>query len=167
MSSKQNPAQDTTPGDSTATAFGLDRALRDLVGYTMKRATNLMQADAARVLEPLGLRITTFSALSVICDNPDVTQSQLAASLNMERSNTVLIIDALEEAGLIGRHRVLTDRRSFALRATLAGTRRRRAAVAALEAHEDVMLAELGAEERATLVALLRRIDRSGQGSEE
>ncbi len=142
---------------------GLDRSLRQLVGYTMKRATHLMQADAARVLEPLGLRITTFSALSVICDTPDVTQSQLAASLNMERSNTVLIIDALEEAGLIGRHRVLSDRRSFALRATLAGIKRRRAAVAALEAHEDAMLAALSAEERATLVALLRRIDQTDQ----
>ena len=167
MSSKQTPAPQTNTVDTTTVPFGLDRALRDLVGYTMKRATNLMQADAARVLEPLGLRITTFSALSVICDTPDVTQSQLAASLNMERSNTVLIIDALEEAGLIGRHRILTDRRSFALRATLAGSRRRRAADAALQAHEDVMLADLSAEERATLVGLLRRIDRSGQVSQE
>ena len=155
MARKPAPA----PEPPVTSTVGLDRSLRQLVGYTMKRATHLMQADAARVLEPLGLRITTFSALSVICDTPDVTQSQLAASLNMERSNTVLIIDALEEAGLIGRHRVLSDRRSFALRATLAGTRRRRAAVAALEAHEDAMLANLSAEERATLVALLRRID--------
>ena len=155
MARKPGPA----PELSAPSTVELDRSLRQLVGYTMKRATNLMQADAARVLEPLGLRITTFSALSVICDTPDVTQSQLAASLNMERSNTVLIIDALEEAGLIGRHRVLTDRRSFALRATLAGTRRRRAAVAALEAHEDAMLAGLTADERDTLVALLRRID--------
>ena len=153
----------TAPELPATSTVGLDRSLRQLVGYTMKRATNVMMSDAARVLEPLGLRITTFSALSVICDTPDVTQSQLAASLNMERSNTVLIIDALEEAGLIGRHRVLTDRRSFALRATLAGTRRRRAAVAALEAHEDAMLAGLSAEERATLVALLRRIDQIDQ----
>lgn len=138
--------------------IGLDAALRQLVGYTMKRATHLMQADAARVLEPLGLRITTFSALSVICDAVDVTQSQLAACLNMERSNTVLIIDALEEAGLIGRHRMLRDRRSFALRATAAGIKRRRAAVAALEAHENHMLADLTMIERDTLVALLRRI---------
>lgn len=157
MARKPAPAPEL-PATSTV---GLDRSLRQLVGYTMKRATNLMQADAARVLEPLGLRITTFSALSVICDTPDVTQSHLAASLNMERSNTVLIIDALEEAGLIGRHRVLTDRRSFALRATLAGTRRRRAAVTALQAHEDAMLAVLSAEERDTLVALLRRIDQT------
>jgi DNA-binding MarR family transcriptional regulator len=159
MTRKPTPAPETL----IVPTVGLDRSLRQLVGYTMKRATHLMQADAARVLEPLGLRITTFSALSVICDTPDVTQSQLAASLNMERSNTVLIIDALEEAGLIGRHRVLSDRRSFALRATLSGIKRRRTAVAALEAHEDAMLSGLSAEERATLVALLRRIDQTDQ----
>lgn len=153
----------STPDLTAASTAGLDQSLRQLVGYTMKRATHVMMADAARVLEPLGLRITTFSALSVICDTPDVTQSQLAASLNMERSNTVLIIDALEQAGLIGRHRVLSDRRAFALRATLAGTRRRRAAVTALQAHEDAMLAGLSAEERDTLVALLRRIDQIDQ----
>lgn len=161
MTCKSGPATYNPAPVSDLQTIGLDRALRQLVGYTMKRATNLMQADAARALEPLGLRLTTFSALSVICDTPDVTQSQLAASLNMERSNTVLIIDALEEAGLIGRHRVLSDRRSFALRATLAGMKRRKAAVAALEAHEDDMLSDLNAEDRATLVGLLRRIDKT------
>lgn len=161
MTRKTAPALQNTSTATDVQAVGLDRALRQLVGYTMKRATNLMQADATRALEPLGLRLTTFSALSVICDTPDVTQSQLAASLNMERSNTVLIIDALEEAGLIGRHRMLSDRRSFALRATLAGMKRRKAAVAALEAHEDDMLSDLDAEDRATLVSLLRRIDKA------
>lgn len=136
----------------------LDASLRGIVGYAMKRATNLLQADAARVLDEHGLRITTYSALVVICDHPDVTQSQIAAALNMERSNTVLIIDALEQAGLIGRHRVPTDRRSYALRATLEGMKVREAATRALARHEDEMLRDLGADERAALMALLGRI---------
>ncbi|WP_319824903.1 MarR family winged helix-turn-helix transcriptional regulator [Thalassovita sp.] len=137
----------------------LDSRLRDFVGYNVKRASNIMQSNAARTLDPFGLRITTFSALSVIVDCPDVTQSQLAAALNMERSNTVLIIDALEEAGLIGRFRVPTDRRSYALRATLAGIKRRDAAARALTAAEEERLANLSPEERAQLTALLSRID--------
>lgn len=136
----------------------LDTSLRGLVGYSMKRATNMLQADASRVLDEYGLRITTFSALAVICDHPDVTQSQIAAALNMERSNTVLIIDALEQAGLIGRHRVPTDRRSYALRATLEGMKTRDAALKALAAHEDDMLRNLDQEERATLMALMGKI---------
>lgn len=146
------PVADTQPGP-------LDRHLRSYAGYNLKRASNIMQSNAARTLEPFGLRITTFSALSVTVDNPDVTQSQLAAALNMERSNTVLIIDALEEANLIGRFRVPTDRRSYALRATLAGMKRRDAAAKALASAEEERLADLSMEERAQLVDLLRRID--------
>ncbi len=137
----------------------LDTGLRDFIGYNLRRASNAVMSDAARVLEPLGLRVTTFSALSVICDTPDVTQSHLAATLNMERSNTVLIIDALEQAGLIGRHRMESDRRSYALRATLKGIQTRKEAVAALASHEDRLFAQLDAAERAQLVLLLRRIE--------
>ena len=136
----------------------LDKPLRGIVGYAMKRATNILQADASRVLDEHGLRITTYSALSVICENPDVTQSQIAAALNMERSNTVLIIDALEQAGLIGRHRVPTDRRSYALRATLEGMKVCEDATKALAKHEDEILRDLSREERATLMALLAKI---------
>lgn len=137
----------------------LDRHLRSYTGYNVKRASNIMQSNAARTLDEFGLRITTFSALCVIVDNPDVTQSQLAAALNMERSNTVLIIDSLEQANLIGRFRVPTDRRSYALRATLAGIKRRDAASCALTEAEEDRLARLNPDERAQLIELLGRID--------
>lgn len=137
----------------------MDRHLRNFAGYNVKRASNIMQSNAARALEPFGLRITTYSALCVIVDNPDVTQSQLAAALNMERSNTVLIIDALEEANLIGRFRVPTDRRSYALRATLAGIKQRDAASKALTNSEEDRLVNLNEAERAQLIELLGRID--------
>lgn len=138
-----------------------DQRLRGFVGYSLKRAYHLIQSDAMRVLEPLGLRISTYSALTVICDNPDLRQSQLAEILSIERSNTVVIIDALEQQGLIARHRVPTDRRSYALRATPAGRRLNGAATHVLEAHEDRLLTTLSDEERRTMIALLRRIDGS------
>ncbi|THD76463.1 MarR family transcriptional regulator [Thalassobius vesicularis] len=147
------------PEETPEQAGPLDRHLRDYAGYNIKRASNIMQSNAAKALDPYGLRITTFSALCVIVDNPDVTQSQLAAALNMERSNTVLIIDSLEEINLIGRFRVPTDRRSYALRATLAGIKRRDAAARALAKAEEERLVNLSPEERAQLADLLRRID--------
>lgn len=154
----RKPAKTATTTAAARTAL-LDRHLRSYAGYNVKRASNIMQTNAARTLERFGLRITTFSALCVIVDNPDVTQSQLAAALNMERSNTVLIIDALEEANLIGRFRVPTDRRSYALRATLAGIKQRDAAAQALTSSEEERLVHLSLEERAQLVNLLSRID--------
>lgn len=37
-----------------------DQNLRQFVGYTMKRAFLMVREDLARVLEPLGLRMTSF-----------------------------------------------------------------------------------------------------------
>jgi DNA-binding MarR family transcriptional regulator len=137
----------------------LDLGLRSLVGYALKRVAAATTADAARALEPFGLRVTTFSALSVICDNPDVTQSALAQSLAMERSNIVIIIDTLEEAGLIGRHSMPGDRRAYALRATLKGLRRRDAAMMALRENEARQLVNLSPDEQRELAQLLGRIE--------
>jgi DNA-binding MarR family transcriptional regulator len=142
----------------------VDARLHGLLGYTVKRVSSAMMADAARVLDPHGLRVTTFSALSVICDAPDITQSALAQALAMERSNIVVIIDTLEETGLIARHRMDGDRRAYALRATLKGLRRRDAALAALMANEDRELAALTPDERRQLSRLLRCIRTGGQG---
>ncbi len=144
-----------------------DRRLRQLFGYSLKRAYHRLQSDAIRVLDGMGLRITTFSALAVICDTPDLRQSQLAAALSMERSNTVVIVDALEQAGLIERRRVPTDRRSYALRATPAGRRLCERATEALHAHEDEMMTELDAAERAELMRLLRKVEGHGGGGDE
>lgn len=153
------------PARTTAqTPDDVDARLHRLLGYTVKRVASAMMTDAARVLDPHGLRVTTFSALSVICDAPDITQSALAQALAMERSNIVVIIDTLEETGLIARHRVNGDRRAYALRATLKGLRRRDAALAALMANEDRELAALTPEERRQLSGLLRRVRTGGQG---
>lgn len=147
---------------ATPASEAVDARLRGLLGYTVKRVSAVMMADAAQVLDPYGLRVTTFSALAVICDAADITQSALAQALAMERSNIVVIIDALEDAGLIARHRMDGDRRAYALRATLKGLRRRDAALAALMANEDQRLAALTPDERAQLAALLRRV-RTGE----
>ncbi|MCM2563038.1 MarR family transcriptional regulator [Lutimaribacter sp. EGI FJ00015] len=140
-------------------AAGLDAGLREFVGYTMKRATSAVTADAARVLEPMGLRITTFSALSVICHSPGVRQTELAAALGMERSNSVAVIDKLEKAGWIARERKSTDRRAIALRPTTVGLARQKQARLALLAHEDRLFAGLTAAERRDLVKLLSKIE--------
>ncbi|MGH1424528.1 MAG: MarR family winged helix-turn-helix transcriptional regulator [Pseudooceanicola sp.] len=138
-----------------------DRRLRGLAGYSLKRAYHRLQSDAARVLDGLGLRITTYSALSVICDTPGLRQSQLADALSMERSNTVVLVDTLEQAELIERRRVPQDRRSYALTATAAGRRLCDAATDALHRHEDRLLSDFDAAEHDTLMRLLRKIDGS------
>jgi DNA-binding MarR family transcriptional regulator len=141
-----------------------DETLRGFAGYNMKRTFNVVQADLARTLEPFGLRMITFTALILIVDNPDLSQTQLAGALAVERSNLVTIVDDLEANGWITRNPALNDRRSHALRATLAGKRLCENAVDAARAHEEKLLSGLDADERAALISALQKIERGVSG---
>ena len=128
-----------------------DARLEQFTGYLMKRAFNVVQSDLARVLEPFGLRMLSFSTLMVVIDNPDITQTQLAQALSVERSNIVVVLDALEEAGLLNRNPVPRNRRAYALRATLAGQRLAEKARRAVAEHEARLFGTLSAEAHAVL----------------
>lgn len=136
-----------------------DNNLRKFAGYNLKRVYLLVRADMMKAIEPLGLRTMTFSALSVVAENPNLTQSQLAQTLKIERSGVVVLVDELEKADLISRNRVEGDRRSYALHTTPAGKALLKKAEDLVQAHEDKIFCDLTNEERDTLRGLLDRID--------
>lgn len=142
-----------------------DATLRRFAGYHMKRAFNVIQADLNGALKPLELRMITFSALTLIVDNPGLRQSQLADALAVERPNLVVIIDELEGRDLIVRDRVPTDRRAYALKATLAGQHLHARALEAVETHEVRAFSEWDKDTRETIIramGLIHRRDREG-----
>ncbi|MCA8881401.1 MAG: MarR family transcriptional regulator [Rhodobacteraceae bacterium] len=136
-----------------------DHKLRQFAGYTMKRAFLALRADVTATLAPFELRTATFSALGIIIENPDLTQSQLAQALGVERSGIVVLVDELENRDLISRNKVKGDRRSYALRVTLAGRRLWQKAEAAMQRHEDRICSGLSAAEREALNDMLRRVE--------
>ncbi|MDN5568016.1 MAG: MarR family transcriptional regulator, partial [Paracoccus sp. (in: a-proteobacteria)] len=81
-------------------------------------------------------------------------------------SNLVLVIDELEERGLITRTKVPTDRRRSALNATLRGRRLRDRAAARVKAAEDAIIGRLDAADRDLLLATLTALeDRATRGN--
>lgn len=113
------------------------KTLQGLAGYHLRRASRAVQADLARTLKPLGLRMITFSALTVIGENPGLSQSRLAGALDVERPNLVAIIDELAGAGWLRRTPAPEDRRAHALYLTAPGRAHLGRALAAVRAHED------------------------------
>lgn len=136
----------------------LRSALPDLTGYLMKRALMVLHRDLKTTLDAFDLTQRTFSVLSIVVANPDINQSDVAASLAMERSGTVVIVDTLEQRDLIRRAPMPGDRRAYALRATLQGCRFHDKVLAAVRAHEVRMLGVLSGDEKAQLSALLTRL---------
>lgn len=139
-----------------------DALLQRFLGYRMKRAFNVVQADLAEALRPFDLRMTSYTALVLIMDNPGLSQSQLAAVMDIERPNLVVLVDELEGRDLIVRERVPTDRRTYALNVTLAGRRLCEKAMAAVERHEEQMFRGLSPEMRSTVAEAMVIIRQAG-----
>lgn len=138
-----------------------DEELRQFVGYQLKRTFNAMKADLSQVLEPVGLRMTTYSTLVLIEANPGIRQSELSQILSMERPNMVLVLDDLEQRGWITRERLETDRRAYALKVTLSGKRVCDKAKTDNLSAEEKRLDNLDAKERRILFSALVKLERS------
>lgn len=147
------PEQNITPPPHVS-----DETLRRFLGYHMKRAFNVVQADLVATLKPFELRMLTYTALVLVCDNAGLSQAQLAAAMDVERPNIVVIVDELERRELINRTRVPTDRRAYALVPTLKGRHLCEQAVAAVEAHEAKLFAGLDDEMRSEMIAILSKV---------
>lgn len=132
--------------------------LLGLVGYNLKRAYMLIHGDFRTTLEAFNVSQRTFSVLSVVVENPDISQSDVARALGIERSGTVVIVDELENRDMIERNKVPGDRRAYALRVTEVGLAAYREAMTIVKDHEDKMLSDFSSEERIVLRGLLRRI---------
>ena len=132
--------------------------LEEFIGYNLKRAYMVVLADFRRALGDAGLSPRVFSALSLVVQFPNITQSGLSRVLGIERSGLVALVDDLEQRGYLGRTHVPGDRRVQALVATAAGLRVHETALGAVRAHEAALLSVLTAGEKGTLVALLKKI---------
>lgn len=143
-----------------------DKTLRSFMGYTIRRAANVIQTDANRRLKPIGLRMISYSVLNMIVFNPGLRQAHLAQALSIERPNLVTIVDELQAAGWVTRNPDPTDRRAFALQVTPAGRNVHDAALRLLDSHETRMMQDMTQEERRTLIRALRKIEGIGKNGD-
>ncbi|GAA3746225.1 MarR family winged helix-turn-helix transcriptional regulator [Micromonospora maritima] len=118
---------------------------------------HVAQTFAAR-LAPLGIAPNHFGLLTYLERAEGCTQQQLADALGIHRKVMVGLLDDLEQRGLVERRRHPGDRRAHAIHLTDAAHHLLPRARTVADEHEDDLLAALGADERADLVAVLRRI---------
>jgi len=112
----------------------------------------------AERLAPLGVSPRAFGVLSNLSSTGAQSQQQLADTLGIHRNNMVGLIDELEAAGWVRRHRSQRDRRAFDVRLTRAGS----ALVSRINTLIPVLDGEVGqgltGGEQHTMVALLQRM---------
>jgi DNA-binding MarR family transcriptional regulator len=126
-------------------------------GALLDHLARRMRLRAEAVLAPLGLRPRHLVALTVLRDRGGSTQQALAATLEMDGTNIVGLLNELEAEKLIERRRSPEDRRRHVVELTDAGADQLATAECALSAVEDEVLGALDDSQRETLYSLLRQ----------
>jgi DNA-binding MarR family transcriptional regulator len=109
------------------------------------------------VPELIGIRIKEFVALVYLRESGKAAQAKLAETMMMDANNCVILLNGLEEEGLIERTRDPEDRRRHIVGITSKGQKALENAERKLETLEDEVLGSLDASERDQLRDLLAK----------
>jgi DNA-binding MarR family transcriptional regulator len=112
----------------------------------------------AERITPLELTPPHAGILRAISASAGQSQQALSATLGILPSRLVLLVDELEERGLVERRASPTDRRTHALYLTARGRETLEALGQAARRHNDAICAALDDTERKQLASLLARI---------
>ena len=134
-------------------------------GALLDHLARRMRLRSEAVLAPLGLRPRHMVALTVLRDGGGSTQQALAATLEMDGTNIVGLLNDLEAKNLIERRRSPEDRRRHTVELTEAGATQLSNVEFALLSAEDEVLGALSETQRETLYNLLQQAARGSDMS--
>jgi len=129
-----------------------------MLHHALRRAHAGVMDGLHAALADEGMRALPFAVLVVLGRNPGLRQTQVGFALDIQPTNLVPLVDALEARGLAERRPVPGDRRARGLFLTRLGAETLARLEAKAAAHEAKLAARLGPEGRMQLVALLRRL---------
>ena len=112
----------------------------------------------AERLAPLGVSPRSFGVLSNLAGAASQTQQELADALGIHRNNMVGLIDDMEAAGWVRRHRSTRDRRAFDVRLTRSGSALVSRVMRLIPALDDEVGPGLSDSERRVMIALLKQL---------
>lgn len=129
--------------------------LNRLAGYLIRQAQLWVFQDFNETLAPLDVRPVQFSILTLIGENPGLSQMALSRVLGIVRSGLVPLLDSLEGRGLLKRSASTTDRRSHALYLTADGRTLLVRANALVGEHEERLRQKVGPSGHKQLLKVL------------
>jgi DNA-binding MarR family transcriptional regulator len=109
-------------------------------------------------MKEVDLRPTQFAVLILIHENPGIRQTEVCASLGMQKANFVTLLNELQRRGLTVRKTGASDRRSSALHLTTEGQALLTRGLELHVAWENLVEDRLGARGREQLLALLQKL---------
>ena len=133
--------------------------LNTSVGYLLKRATSALHDEMDAVLRPLALTITQYSCLELLAQRPGMSNSELARGTFISRQSMNVLLQGLEERGLIVRAEQPVAGRVLPTELTAAGADLRTSASEAVRSVEARMTSGLAPHDEQRLRELLARCE--------
>jgi DNA-binding MarR family transcriptional regulator len=119
--------------------------------YLMKQVELAVRAQLDEIFRPIGLTALQYTALTVLERHPDLSSAQLARNSFVTSQTITDMVAALEDRGLVERHRDSADRRRLVLALTADGRKLLRRYRGRVSAREADMLSGLSADQAAEL----------------
>jgi DNA-binding MarR family transcriptional regulator len=155
---RERPAAPTPKAEEPAGETVRLGPLSDLVGFHLRVAQEAsFRAFAARVGDP-NLKPRRFAILTLIRENPGLTQTALGRASGRDKSTLTPALDDLVKRGLVRRERMVGDRRSYTLHLTEVGEALLAELTARAAEHDAELDRIVGADEKAAFIRTLRRI---------
>lgn len=132
--------------------------LLSLVGYNCRRTYLTIMPLFDQRMDQYALRAVDFSVLSLLKANPNITQKRLSQAISVSPPNLAILLDRLEQRGLLLRQRNPLDKRSQTLVLTNKGMILCEQAETTVSKLENEATAMLSADERKQLLLLLQKV---------
>jgi DNA-binding MarR family transcriptional regulator len=130
--------------------------LRDYIGFYLRITQALSFQAFVKEAGDTELRAGYFAVLTLIGENPGITQTALSRANGRDKSSLTPVLDELVRQGLVSRDRIETNRRAYALKLTPLGKKARRKLLKAANQHEQNLRQALGKDDSAQLFRMLR-----------
>lgn len=134
---------------------GID--LETSLGYLLKETSAALRTAMEAVLRPLGMSVTHYSCLELLAQRPGLSNSGLARGTFVSRQAMNVLLQSLEEDGVVVRTPHPVGGRTLPTTLTPLGRRQLAVASDAVRQVEDRMTSDLSAEEQDQLRTLLSR----------
>lgn len=132
--------------------------LADWIGFHLRMAQIASFAAFAREVGEVDLPPGRFALLTLIGRNPGISQTVLSRAAGRDKSTLTPALRDLKRRGLIVRHRLESDRRSYHLSLTPAGATMLERLTECASRHDRNLDRIVGARDRPRLLRLLRKI---------
>jgi DNA-binding MarR family transcriptional regulator len=133
-------------------------AIRDIVGFHIRLAHGAVYRHFTETFADLELTQKQVSVLWLVDDHPDISQTDLAQRMRMDRATTMAIVNRLQARSYLVRGQSANDGRKQTLNLTDAGRKALIVAKEAIAEHERWLKSRFSDREVEQFIEMLARI---------